>query len=47
MEVLDRDGFDCLEATIGSYLRDDGVRGHVIKHSSPHKIAMVRNSNLI
>ena len=33
-EDLDNDGFDCVEATTGSYLRDDGVRGHVIKHRS-------------
>ena len=32
IEVLDSDEFDSLEATTGSYLRDDGVRGHVIKH---------------
>ena len=34
IENLDSDGFDCVEATTGSYLRDYGVRGHVIKHRS-------------
>jgi hypothetical protein len=32
VDVLECDGFDCTEATTGSYLRDDGVKGHVIKH---------------
>ena len=36
-EALDSDTFDCLEATTGSYLRDDGVKDHVIKHSPPIK----------
>ena len=31
-EVLNSDGFDCIEATTGSYRRADGVKGHVIKH---------------
>ena len=31
-KILDSDGFDCIEATTGAYLRQDGVKGHVIKH---------------